>query len=180
MKRGLATLALFVVVAVGYTVARGNFIQTTTTTTAPVSNFCSADQLTTKWIDGTGAAGTLYAWVKVTNSSNATCVIPSQPSISFFDAAGGSLPADLIQQSTDGQLLDWSDNPISTTGSSSVTLEAGSSVALALSFVNDASCSTVSLMRLSWTNGSVAVAPHYLVSQCNGPSGLRSRLYLAS
>ena len=180
MRRGLLSLLIFAIIAVGYTATRRQFDATPSTTTKPTSLHCTSGQLTTTWVDGTGAAGTLYAWVKVTNTSATSCTLPSDPEISYLDAAGGSLPSDLNVQSDDGQLLDWNDNPIAAKGSSTVVLDSGSSAALALSFINDSSCSVVSLFRLSWNGESTSVAPRYLVSQCNGPSGLHSRVYLAS
>ena len=178
MKRGVATLVIFAVVAIGYTAARQQFHGGTTSTTLP-STRCTSTQLASSWIDGTGAAGTLHAWVKMTNTSSATCSIPSDVTLAAFDSSGGSLPIDLAAQSSAGQLVDWNDNPIPVSGAALVKVEAGQSVAVAISFVNDSSCSTVSQLRLSWSGGSTSLAPHYFVSQCNGPSGLVSQVYLA-
>ena len=180
MRRGLATLLVFAVVAIGYTVARQQIDGTATTTTIPTSENCISDQLTSTWVDGTGAAGTLHAWVEITNTSSTACSIPSHPILASFTSSGGLLPADFTDQSADGQLVDVNDNPIPIGGAATVRLEPGRTAAIALSFVNDASCSTVSLFRLSWEGGSTTLAPHYLVSQCNGPSGLISKVYLAS
>jgi hypothetical protein len=178
VRRGLATLLIFAVVAVGYTLARQQFNATPGTTTTLASNRCTSEQLRSSWIDGTGAAGTLHAWVKITNTSSSACEIPSHPTLTAFDNGGGKLPTDLADQTSNGQLVDWNDNPIIVNGANAVQVEAGQSVAVALSFVNDSSCSTVSLLRLSWSGGSTSLSPHYFVSQCNGPSGLISRVYL--
>ena len=177
MRRGLATLLVFALVAVGYTVARPQFNGTPATTTTLASDQCTSDQLASSWIDGTGAAGTLHAWVKITNTSSSTCEIPSHPTVSAFNAGGGLLSVDLTLQSSDGQLVDWNDNPITANGANTVRVTSGQSVAVAISFVNDSSCPTVSLLRFAWSNGSTTLSPHYFVSQCNGPSGLISRVY---
>lgn len=180
MRRGLVTLLIFAVVALGYTVARQQFDGTPTTTSVPPSGNCRSDQLASTWVDGTGAAGTLYAWVTMTNTSSQRCSIPPHPITASFDAAGALLPAEFTVQSADGQLVDESNYPIPVDGATAVQLEPNQSASVALSFSNDSSCPTVSLLRLRWTGGSASLAPHYLVSPCNGSSGLISRVYPSS
>lgn len=180
MKRGAVTFVVFAVLAVGYTITRDRFDATpTSTTTVPSNVNCSTRQVTTSWVDGSGAAGTVYAWVKITNTSNSRCSLPAWPSVEFLDASNSSLPSDLSRQNSDGLLLDWNQQPINVSNVGPIDLPPGSSAALALSFLNDSSCSLVSKMTLSWSGASVSVAPHYLVSSCNGPGGLISPLFLA-
>ena len=176
MRRGLLTFVVFAVVAVGYTAGRQQFAGSPSTTTNRTVGWCVGPELASKWIDGTGAAGTLHAWIKLTSVSNAPCRLPAYVDMTYRLSDGSQVTADLERLPSAEPLLDWRDRPIdATTGP--VVIAPSESVAIALSFPNDAQCPSVGQVQLEWTGGSRSVLPTYLVSQCNGTRGTVSRVF---
>lgn len=179
MKRGVVTFVVFAILAVGYTLGRQQFAASPSTTTDNTLNWCAGPELATHWIDGTGAAGTLHAWIKITNVGNSPCRLPSYLRLVYRLMDGTQEVADLEKLPSTSPVLDWKDRPIDPMASP-VVVTPSESVAIALTFPNDSQCSSVGQVQLEWTKGSRSVLPTYLVSQCNGTRGTVSPVFAVS
>ena len=181
MKRSALAFMIFAVLAVGYTVSRQAFVvspdtTTTTTTTSGAVGWCVGPELARRWINGTGAAGTLHAWVKLTNIATTPCRLPEYVTLTYLLADGTMEPANLERQPLSTPLLDWRDRPVAPSAGP-IEIPPAGQAAVSLSFPNDSRCPAVLQLNLAWAKGSRWVLPTYLVSQCNGTNGTVSRVF---
>ena len=172
MKRSWAFLLAFVLVVAGYTLTRSSFIRQ-----AP-SSACVAADFTPRWVTGTGAAGTLYAWVQMKKVSTHHCYLSGWPNMTLSASGGASTPG-LTHQSRDAALGDWNSRPLHVRKDYQLWPTKGQYVGVALSFVDDSTCGRVARLRLAWDHTSISVRPSYMVFQCNVDSGQMSQFFIA-
>ncbi|MEI6736237.1 MAG: DUF4232 domain-containing protein [Actinomycetes bacterium] len=179
MRRLLRTLTMVLALALVFVVGRGDLFRASTTTTSlPAVSACSAAQLHGTWVDGTAGAGTVYAWITVTNTQE-TCTLPT-----WLDVVMGtdiSATADQFSRVPVLAEMTKPDGGAITKSRKGVTLAVQESATVAISFSDRSGCDLATSVTVSWLSGAIRqelpIAATYLVSQCSGPSAFVSPVF---
>jgi hypothetical protein len=149
---------------------------TTTSTAAGVST-CQPSQLQVVPQQGTGAAGTIYETINLTNASSGSCTLKGYPGMQLLNAQGGNIPTTVVRggmqfpapaanqppalitlasQQTATFALSYEDVPVGNETSCPMSAKAQITPPTDFSFV------TVTLAIGPCGNGTVHVSPVYL------------------
>lgn len=178
MSRGIRALVIFFAFVLVYTVARPNLQHGSThDTIVPDVHLCVGSQISPHWINGSGAAGSVYSWIRLTNTAD-TCKLPTWLSVS--SSRNGGSKENFVRVENEGQLTRQNGGAIQASKSGVVVL-AGKSAFIAVSFSDRYSCPQADLVTLSWmgtgATQSITAWPTYLATSCAGNSVVMSPVY---
>ena len=177
MSRGIRALVVFFAFVLIYTVARGDLQHKSTDTVIPNVSMCTAKQLSPTWITGTGAAGSVFSWIQLTNNGS-TCKLPTWLSVS--SSRKGASSENFARVANNSQLA-RQDNSAIRPSKRGVVVVADQSAYIAISFSDGYSCPPADLVALSWkgetATESTTLVPTYLATSCAGNSVVMSPVY---
>ncbi len=184
MRRTLVLLGVFLAFVAIFTLSRHPTSATTTTTTTmtstsssttttkPVGTTCLGSDFKGQFIQGQGAAGTIYASVALTKSTTGSCTVKGWPRLTLQDKLGAKLPVNEVDLPSSGGGLQFS-VPQANLAPTLLTLTKGATINFSLAYSQvptaNSVCDNAVTMNVQFSvNGStVTVTPTYPLQPCD-------------
>ncbi len=187
MSRLVKVVILLIVVAGVYVVSRhvanttppatttttSTSTSTTTTTTNPVTAACLAQNFTGRYVEGQGAAGTIYASVVVTKTSLGSCTLDGWPTLTLQDRLGAVVTSNVVREPSGGSTAVQFPAAGANHAPQRLTLTNGQSATFSLGYsdvaTGTAQCADAVTLNVQFVTAgaTVTITPPYPVQPCN-------------
>jgi len=195
VRRGLISVALFAAFVVIFTLSRHTTTPTTTTTTSssptttstPVTTTtsgttCHGSDFSGAFIQGQGAAGTIYASVTLTMKTGAPCTIDGWPVLTLQDKTGAVLPLTEVLAPSSALATNFPDSRANQ-APTKFSMHRGSTAAFSLYYndvqVGNTACVNAVTISVQLQKGgsAIPVTPDYSIQPCDNGRIVVSPLY---